>query len=49
MNKFEDTVKEMESQVEELEKDLADKSDKLDDAGKEKARALGEKTEEAIK
>ena len=49
MTKFEDTVKEMESQVEELEKDLAEKADQLDEAGKEKAKALVEKTEEAIK
>ena len=49
MTKFEDTVKEMESQVEDLENDLAEKTDKLDDAAKEKAKALVEKTEEAIK
>lgn len=49
MTKFEDTVKEMESQVEELENDLAEKVEKLDEAGKEKAKALVEKTEEAIK
>ena len=49
MTKFEDTVNEMESQVEELESDLAEKTEQLDEAGKEKARALVNKTEEAIK
>lgn len=49
MTKFEDTVKEMESQVEELENDLANRADKMDDASKEKAKALVDKTEEAIK
>ena len=49
MTKFEDTVKEMESQVEDLENDLAEKEGQLDDVGKEKARMLVEKTEEAIK
>ena len=49
MNKFEDTVKEMESQVQDLENDLAEKSDKLDDEGKERAKALVNKTEEAIR
>ena len=49
MTKFEDTVKEMESQVEDLENDLAEKQAQLDDASKEKARLLVEKTEEAIK
>lgn len=49
MTKFEDTVKEMESQVQELEKDLAAKVDNLDDEGKQKAKALVEKTEQAIK
>ena len=36
MTKFEDTVKEMESQVEELENDLADKADQLDDVKRRK-------------
>ncbi len=49
MTKFEETVKEMESQVEELENDLAEKAQNLDDANKERARALVDKTEEAIK
>lgn len=49
MSKFEDTVKEMESQVQELEENLAKKVDLLDDDGKEKARVLVQKTEEAIK
>ncbi len=49
MSKFEDTVKEMESQVKELEDDLAGEIDKLDEEGKEKAKALVERTEEAIK
>ena len=49
MTKFEDTVKEMESQVQELEKDLAAKVENLDDEGKQKAKALVEKTEQAIK
>ena len=49
MSKFEDTVKEMESQVQELEENLAKKVDLLDEDGKEKARVLVEKTEEAIK
>ena len=49
MTKFEDTVKEMESQVEELENDLANRADKMDEASKEKAKALVDKTEEAIK
>ncbi|MBQ1899394.1 MAG: hypothetical protein II153_00665 [Erysipelotrichaceae bacterium] len=49
MNKFEDTVKEMESQVQDLENDLAEKSDRLDDEGKERAKALVNKTEEAIR
>ena len=49
MTKFEDTVKEMESQVEELENDLAAKAEKLDEANMEKAKVLVAKTEEAIK
>ena len=49
MQKFDDTVKEMESQVKELEDDLAEKVEKLDDEGKGKAKALVEKTEEAIR
>ncbi len=49
MTKFEDTVKEMESQVQELEKDLAVKAETLDDEGKEKAKALVNKTEESIR
>ncbi|MBQ6559446.1 MAG: hypothetical protein IJL85_01315 [Erysipelotrichaceae bacterium] len=49
MTKFEDTVKEMESQVQDLENDLAEKADKLDDEGKERAKALVNKTEEAIR
>ncbi|MBR4461259.1 MAG: hypothetical protein IKS51_01590 [Erysipelotrichaceae bacterium] len=49
MSKFEDTVKEMESQVKELEDDLAGEIDKLDEEGKEKAKALVLRTEEAIK
>ena len=49
MQKFDDTVKEMESQVKELEDDLAEKVEKLDEEGKEKAKALVEKTEEAIR
>ena len=49
MSKFEDTVKEMESQVQELEENLAKEVDKLDEEGKEKARVLVKKTEEAIK
>lgn len=49
MTKFEETVKEMESQVEELETDLAEKTQNLDEANKERARALVDKTEEAIK
>lgn len=49
MTKFEDTVKEMESQVQDLENDLAEKADKLDEEGREKAKALVNKTEEAIR
>ncbi|MBR4421237.1 MAG: hypothetical protein IKS69_01725 [Erysipelotrichaceae bacterium] len=49
MSKFEDTVKEMESQVKELEDNLAGEIDKLDEEGKEKAKALVERTEEAIR
>jgi len=49
MTKFEDTVKEMESQVQDLEDDLAKKAEVLDEEGKEKAKALVEKTEEAIR
>ncbi len=49
MTKFEDTIKEMESQVNELENDLATKAEQLDDSNKEKAQALVNKTEEAIK
>ncbi len=49
MSKFEDTVKEMESQVKELEDDLAGEIDRLDEEGKEKAKALVERTEEAIR
>ena len=49
MSKFEDTVKEMESQVKEMEDDLAEEIDKLDEEGKEKAKALVGRTEEAIK
>ena len=49
MTKFEDTVKEMESQVQDLEEDLAKKAEKLDEEGKERAKALVEKTEEAIR
>ncbi|MBQ1787508.1 MAG: hypothetical protein II004_01105 [Erysipelotrichaceae bacterium] len=49
MQKFDDTVKEMESQVKELEDDLAEKVEKLDEEGKVKAKALVEKTEEAIR
>lgn len=49
MQKFDDTVKEMESQVKELEDDLAEKVEKLDEEGKEKAKALVDKTEEAIR
>ena len=49
MNKFEDTVKEMESQVQELEENLAKEVKDLDEEGKEKARILVSKTEEAIK
>ena len=49
MTKFEETVKEMEYQVEELENDLAEKAQNLDEANKERARALVDKTEEAIK
>ena len=39
----------MESQVKELEDDLAGEIDKLDEEGKEKAKALVLRTEEAIK
>ena len=39
----------MESQVKELEDDLAEKVEKLDEEGKVKAKALVEKTEEAIR
>lgn len=49
MSKFEDTVRELESQVQDLENDLAKKAEILDDEGKEKARILVSKTEEAIK
>ncbi len=49
MSKFDDTVKEMESQVKELEDDLAGEIDKLDEEGKQKAKALVERTEEAIR
>ena len=49
MTKFEDTIKEMESQVNELENDLAAKAEQLDESNKEKAKALVDKTEEAIK
>ena len=49
MTKFEDTVKEMESQVEELENDLAEKAEHMDEQSKEKAQALVNKTEDAIK
>ena len=49
MTKFEDTVREMESQVQDLEKDLAEKVQILDEEGKEKAKALVNKTEEAIR
>jgi hypothetical protein len=49
MTKFEDTVKEMESQVQDLENDLAEKAEKLDEEGREKAKALVNKTEEAIR
>lgn len=49
MSKFEDTVRELESQVQDLENDLAKKADSLDDEGKEKAKILVGKTEEAIK
>ena len=49
MTKFEDTVREMESQVQDLENDLAEKAQNLDDEGKEKAKALVNKTEEAIR
>ena len=49
MTKFEDTVREMESQVQDLEKDLLEKAENLDDDAKEKAKALVNKTEEAIK
>jgi DNA repair ATPase RecN len=49
MTKFEETVKEMESQVEELETELAEKAEKLNEENKEIARALVNKTEEAIK
>ena len=49
MTKFEDTIKEMESQVNELENDLAAKTEQLDESNKEKAKALVDKTEEAIK
>ena len=38
MSKFDDTVKEMESQVKELEDDLAGEIDKLDEEGKQKAK-----------
>lgn len=49
MTKFEDTVKELESQVQDLENDLADKAERLDKEGREKAKALVNKTEEAIR
>ena len=49
MTKFEDTVREMESQVQDLENDLAEKAQNLDEEGKEKAKALVNKTEEAIR
>ena len=49
MTKFEDTIKEMESQVNELGNDLAAKAEQLDESNKEKAQALVNKTEEAIK
>ena len=49
MSKFEDTVKEMESQVQELENDLAAKVQNLDEEGKEKAKVIVEKTQQAIK
>ena len=49
MTKFEDTIKEMESQVNELENDLAAKAEQLDESNKEKAQALVDKTEDAIK
>ena len=49
MAKFEDTVKELESQVHDLEEDLAKKVEILDEEGKEKAKILVNKTKEAIK
>ncbi|MBO7698562.1 MAG: hypothetical protein J6S38_05970 [Erysipelotrichaceae bacterium] len=49
MTKFEDTIREMESQVNDLENDLAAKAEQLDETNKEKAKVLVNKTEEAIK
>ena len=49
MTKFEDTIIEMESQVNDLENDLAAKAEQLDETNKEKAKVLVNKTEEAIK
>ena len=49
MSKFDDTVKELESQVHDLEEDLAKKVEILDEEGKEKAKILVNKTKEAIK
>ena len=49
MTKFEDTVKEMESQVEDLENDLAEKAEQMDEENKAKARVLVDKTQDAIK
>lgn len=48
MNKFDDTVKELKSYIDELEKKFAKKSLKLDDESKEKARAFVDKAEEVI-
>ena len=48
MTKFEETIHEMENQVEELEKDVKDAAEKLDDEQKQKAEALAEKTKAAI-
>ena len=48
MNKFDDTVKELKSYIDELEKKFTKKTLKFDDETKEKARALVDKAEEVI-
>ena len=49
MSKFEDTIKEMESQIDDLEKDLAAKAKQLDEANKERTQSLVGKTEGVVK